>query len=136
MYIAVGNMSGKLSTPTKTLKVDAPLLFIPIVLADNNGEIVAYYDQDRRLEYNKDIIVALGNAFENNTYLVEDEFAKIIYSNDFKLTEVLENLRELYRANGFEVPAKAPKVNEFTISRRIEIGDHQVFKNATHVDID
>ncbi len=133
LYLNAFKIEGKIKTSKRDLKLDAPLLFIPIVIIENEDHFSILFDDERDIEMNVDIIVANNTMNERNTFINKNAFNKIL---NFKFTkeEGVQALKELYDANGIDIQ-KRPGINIFLIKESQSLGLMSVYKDSTHFDL-
>lgn len=135
VYISVGVIKGKILGQQRDLKIEAPLLFLPVEIEEEGDYMNFYWDPSRNIEYNKDLVVSKLNLSKENLVLVENEFANILAREEFVLWEVVKQLKVLMEDNDFRIGEKVTKEN-LVISPTVSIGQFDVHKNSTHSDIE
>ena len=133
LYISAFELKGKIENQKRKLGIKAPLIFIPIVILDNGDNYSVYFDDNRKIEMNEDVIVAYNTLHKKNTIINRNSFNKIL-NNHISIDDALEEIKQLYISNGLDIEDKIGK-NVFTISNSISLGNMKVLKSLMHFDL-
>ncbi len=135
LYITFGNMEGSISSKTKKIKINSPLLFLPVKLIENDQEIFLSYDPSREFSINNDVILMKNNIFKNNTKINPSYFNEIKSSSNFNMEFVYKALIKYYTKNGFIVSNEKLN-NNVEIKPEFTIGIYDIYKNSTQIDLE
>ena len=134
LYISAYKIEGKIKNEDRNMKINAPLIFIPIVILDEEEHYAIYFDEKRKIKMNEDVIVAYNTIHKKNT-IINNNIFNILLNNQINPEYSLKVIEELFISNELEINNNSGD-NVFTISDSISIGAMKVFNSATHIDLD
>lgn len=138
LYISLGTIIGTIygEKESNKLKINAPLLFIPINLFNDNEKYKISFDSSREIKINVDVILAWNNYKKINTkinYYSFDEITSYLEYDDQAFKTLINNF---YLENGLNVLDNGKSTGGLKISSNISIGLFDVYVNSTQMDME
>ncbi len=136
LYLSIGSLTGTLSNKEEKIKIDAPVLFIPVKLKQDEytEELLISYDDKRHFEINTDIILLNNRLMQENTHIKYDSFNEIKSFAEYSLESIKYELNKFYEDNGIEI-VKTTTAGKLVLSMDFAIGLYDVYKNPTQIDL-
>ncbi len=138
LYLSIGSVSGTLKYKEENVKVNSPLLFLPVKLDtpfidDEDDTIYISFDDSRSYEINKDVILLNNKILQVNTHIDNGAFNEIEAMSVFNEADIEKDLIDFYTNNGVTISRDGAD-GALKLEMDYNIGMYDVFKNPTHVD--
>ncbi len=136
LYISIGTLSGSLMNREEKVKVNAPVLFLPVKLKvdDVADKIMISFDSDREFEINTDIILLNNRLAQDNTKINKRALNEIKSYADYYPRDIIEEIERFYTDN-FLYFAKTAAQGKLVYKNDLAIGLYDIYKNQTQIDL-
>lgn len=140
-YISFGKLTGTTKTNKKSIKFNAPVLFFPVLIEneeDEKGKVVWYfkYDQERDFKINIDALLAYNNVQRINTNINYSCFHKIVEMNEFNEEKILNLITLFYNENKIFMSKNQKNNTDLRITIDVTFGIYNIYKNTTQKDVE